>query len=299
MATKRSKAGASEEAGSKRKSGSIKKAGSTRKPRSTKKAGSTRKPRSTKKADSTGPSARTRKKPAPDLPNADAHDDGERVGTEAAEPIVDGVTELISAAFGVGASTARAFARATAGEHEVEKPQSDRPLDEMVHYIVASITNVVRLFGSAISGAVGLDDEQEAGQDPAGAPARATSPNPPADGGLRTSVPTVARGGTLRVPLSIENPGPEPMDGLAVRVGEVAVENAGPGQMLATSAVRFEPQTLNIAPHDFEKLTVFVDTEPDTATGTYALDVQIGSEAHLAHLHFSVVGPPLGQEASG
>lgn len=287
MATKRSKAGASEEAGSKRKSGS------------TKKAGSTRKPKSTKKADSTGASARTRKKPAPDLPDAEANDDGERAGTEAAEPIVDGVTELISAAFGVGASAARAFALATAGEREVEKPQSDRPLDEMVHYIAASITNVVRLFGSAVSGVVGLDDEQEAGQDPAGAPARATSPDPPADGGRRTSVPTVVRGGTLRVPLSIENPGPEPMDGLAVRVGEVAVENAGPGQMLATSAVRFEPQTLNIAPRDFEKLTVFVDTEPDTATGTYALDVQIGSEAHLAHLHFSVVEPPSGQEASG
>lgn len=275
MATKGSKSGASEEAGSKRKSGSKKRAGST------------------------GASGRTRKKPAPDMPEAEAREDGGRAGTESAEIIVDGVTELINAAFGVGASAARALARATAGEREVEKPSSNRPLDEMLHYGVASMTNVVRLVGSAVSGAVGLDDEEEAGQDPAGAPARATSPAPPADGGSRRGVPTVVRGGTLRVPLSIENPGPEPMDGLAIRVGEFAVENAGPGQMLATSAVRFEPHTLNIAPRDFEKLTVFVDTEPDTATGRYALDVQIGTESHHAHLHFSVVEPPSDQEASG
>lgn len=198
--------------------------------------------------------------------------------------IVDGVTDIISAALGVGASVARAFAKATASEREVGASPSDRPLDEMVHFGVAGITNVVRLVGSAVGDAVDREGEVP-DREPARRSARGRGREANATAG---SVPGVARGDTLRVPLSVENPGPEPMQGMAVSVGDVATAELGSGKPLQPSAVRCVPPSLDIAPRDFEKLTVFVETEPDTAAGRYWVDVHIGTEAHRAQLHFVV-----------
>ena len=82
-------------------------------------------------------------------------------------------------------------------------------------------------------------------------------------------MPTVHCGSTLRIPLSVENPGQEPMAEmrfacLAVSGGEVSA-----GELLEAKAFRFEPELLSVAPRDFEKLTVYVDVPETAAPGLY------------------------------
>lgn len=173
--------------------------------------------------------------------------------TEAAEELTRSLTELVGAVFGVGAAVAKSVARATAPGKPLPPPPSPQgPLGEMIHYGLVAATNVVRL---TVSGAQAARPGE----------GKAEEAPPEAAAGR----PAVTAGSSLRIPLSIENPGPEAMQSLQFRALRMETVKAGTGAKLGVSNVRLEPPVLSVAARDFEKLTVYVDTLPETAPGIY------------------------------
>jgi len=188
--------------------------------------------------------------------------------------LVAGVTAVVDAALGVGASLAKVFAEATAASKPVARPASDAPLDAMIHYGLATVTNVAERVTSRVSGL----------GSPFGRGGAATAPGRAAAAG-----PRVHAGATLRVPLSIENPGDAPMTGVAFRCTSLRYLGDAAGPPLGPEAVRFHPAVLEILPRDFEKLTVFVDTRADTALGRYCATIDCGGNALRTPLEFDVI----------
>lgn len=190
--------------------------------------------------------------------------------------LVAGVTAVVDAALGVGASLAKVIAEATAASKPVAPPASAAPLDAMIHYGLATVTNVAERVTSRVSG---LGSRARAGETPTGRAA---------------SGPRVHAGATLRVPLSIENPGDAPMIGVAFRCASLRYLGAQPGPPLGPESVRFHPTVLEILPRDFEKLTVFVDTRADTALGRYCATIDCGGSALRTPLEFDVIAVETG-----
>lgn len=193
----------------------------------------------------------------------------------AAEDLTRSVTELVGAVFNVGAAMAKTVAQATAGDRPLTDPKSPQgPLNLIIHYGLTAASNIVRTVASS---------------DPitsAGATAR-----PPAATG-----PSVIAGSTLRMPLSIENTGASPMESLEFHCSKIEVLQAADGQRLGVSNVRISPAKLSIAPRDFEKLTVFVDTTAMSAPGTYR--AVIGAGTFETGVEFRVLSTPSGKDGA-
>ncbi len=189
----------------------------------------------------------------------------------AAEELTRGVTELMGAVFGVGAAVAKSVAQVTApGKPLPPPPAPQGALGEMIHYGLVAATNLVRL---TVSGAR------------PGAKTEAAQPAPEA------ARPAVSQGATLRIPLSIENPGPEPMQNLQFRALRVETVQVGEGTRLGVSNVRLEPAVLSVAARDFEKLTVYVDTLPQTAPGIYRAVIGTADGGLETAVEFEVIAP--------
>jgi hypothetical protein len=196
------------------------------------------------------------------------------------EQLVKGVTELASATLGVGATFARIAAQATAGERPVPPPpQPAAPLTSIVHYSAAALVNVV----DAVRTGMG---EVRAATGPARAATRAAQarPAPAASSPPPAELPTARPDSTLRMPLSIENTSDAPMADLQFVCLALEAEPSREGTALTVASVRFEPASLTVAPHDFEKLTVFVDVPAGTAPGRYL--ATIGLESGSFHTAF-------------
>jgi len=192
----------------------------------------------------------------------------ENADTAGLNQLTQGVGDVVNAAFGVGASLAKVVADATAQARPIPPPETNAtPLNAIVHYSLVAVDNIVKLFVSAGDGVM------RAGKETVSRPAAhsASSGTHPAQG-----FPGVRRGGTLRVPLSVENPGGDPMNDLTFLCTAIRSRLAGQGKPLDPTDVRFHPETLSIAARDFEKLTLFIDTKPDTAPGRY--EAILGSE---------------------
>lgn len=209
--------------------------------------------------------------------------DGQSV-SEAAEELTRSVTDLVGAVFGVGAAVAKTAAEATSGGRPVPEPSSNQgPLNLMIHYGLSAAANLVRtvVTTSTAAGSAAGSAARSAGT---AAGAQAASAASATSGG-----PSVSAGSTLRIPLSIENPGAGPMDNLEFRCLRVEVLKAGEGQKLGVANVRFSPSVLSIAPHDFEKLTVFIDTTPLTAAGVYRAVIGVGTANLESAVQFEVL----------
>ncbi|CAN7438140.1 hypothetical protein LJR225_002889 [Phenylobacterium sp. LjRoot225] len=188
------------------------------------------------------------------------------------EDLTRSVVDVIDAAFGVGVALARTAARVTAPTSEVATPVNDAPIPAMIHYSLAAATNLVGMVTTAISAG---------GRAAAPAPGQA----PASRGG-----PRVRAGTTLRVPLSIENPGERPMTGLAPLVRAIrqeGVEAVG----LSAKDIRFAPASLEVAPRDFEKLTVFVTVPETAAPGRYEVVLALKDDGEDLPLSFEVAAP--------
>jgi hypothetical protein len=123
---------------------------------------------------------------------------------------------------------------------------------------------------------------------------RATTQPPtvgrPSSSGPTRELPAVRAGDTLRVPLFIENPSPEPTGSLQFGPFEsVPPSPAAPSISLAQ--VRCSPESLDIGPRDFEKVTVFVDTAPTTALGRHLVRVGVPGTAFVTSIEFDVLPP--------
>ena len=202
---------------------------------------------------------------------------------------VASVAEVVNAALGVGVALAKTAAQVTSGDRPLpESPGKGSPIDDMVFYGVTAMNNVINL---AISGAGMVAQSASVREEP-------STPEPAQTAAAYTTTPTgptVHQGATLRVPLSIENQGREPMSGMTFVCLSMESEPRGAGRLIDKSAVRFQPQTLNVAPKDFEKLVVFVDTAPDTALGQYTATIGLGEGIFENTLTFEVI-PASGAE---
>ena len=205
--------------------------------------------------------------------------DRDQTVSEAAEELTRSVTNLVGAAFGVGAAVAKTAAEATAGGRPVANPKTPQgPLNLIMHYGLTAAANLVRTVITTT--AAGSADGASAS---VAQPASAAAARPPGSG------PTVTVGSTLRIPLSIENPGSAPMEMLQFSCTRVDALNVGHGQKLGVANLRFAPANLSIAPRDFEKLTVFVDTTSATALGTYRVVIGVATANLESVIEFDVV----------
>lgn len=199
----------------------------------------------------------------------------------------EGVSEAVSLSLRIGATLARMAAQATAGDKMVPASRrQDNPINAIVHYSIATVVNIVDTV---------VESVQDVRQASAGSPVG--SPTTPAQSGRAEEVqtaanpvlPTVHCGATLRIPLSIENPSSEPMAGLRFTCPAVSGEYSEAGQPLSPATIRFEPDTLTIAPKDFDKLTVYVDVPIDAAPGRYAAAISLSDGTFETTLQFEVI----------
>jgi len=186
--------------------------------------------------------------------------------------VTQAVVNVVDAALALGVSLSRAAAAATtAGRPVADVAQGTPPIQALVHYAATTASNVVWLLTPAFGGL------------------RSST------GGSRTARPAkgprTRAGATLRVPLSVENPGDRPMTGLAPYLRAVRIDGASKPDALAAEAVRFEPPHLDVAPRDFEKLTVFATLPLNAAPGHYELVLALGPNEPDLPLAFDVVVP--------
>jgi hypothetical protein len=182
----------------------------------------------------------------------------------------------------VGTSVAKAFAEATAHGSPVAPAPSQRPLDALIHYGVAAVTNVMGMVAAGVGTATGTSPPTTA--TPAGPVA---APSSVSAGGR----PTVQCGGCLRVPLSVENSTAQAMERLAVACRSLTSNQPSPARPLSPGDLRFEPEILTIGARDFEKLTVRVSPPADSTPGTYQAVIAIGPDGFEIRLVFDVVAP--------
>jgi hypothetical protein len=166
---------------------------------------------------------------------------------------------------------AKTFAEATAAGKPVPPGATgEGPFADIIHYGVQATSNVVSMVIR-------------------GMPTTAPSAETPGAPSPAPAFPAVHAGSTLRIPLSIENPTDVEMLAMTFSCRELIYEGNSAGTPLTAAAVVFEPVALTIAPHDFEKLTVFVATTEGTATGTYLATIVVEGGTFESSLRFEVV----------
>lgn len=193
---------------------------------------------------------------------------------QSTDELTRSVVNVVDAAFGVGVALAKTAARVTAMDRAVPEPANDAAIPAIIHYSLATATNLVSLVTSALT---------TAGRDAGAAVRTATA------AATRTG-PTVRAGGTLRVPLSVENPGDRPMTGMAPLVRSIHKDGA-PTDALGSDGVRFTPAAFEVAPRDFEKLTVFITVPETAAPGRYDLVLALSPDGEDLPIRVEVVAP--------
>jgi hypothetical protein len=187
--------------------------------------------------------------------------------SSSADDLAKGVAGVIEAALGVGVAVARASAEFTAGGRTVSPPEPGAaPLSVLIHYGLATAGNLATLVSSAAAAPVPKPQSQPA-----------------------PTAPRVRPGAKLRVPLSVENRGDKPMSRLRPQLRRVLLGGVEAASALPADCVTFAPQTLTVAPKDFEKLTVFVAVPDSTAAGRYDLVLALGPAEPDLPLSFDVV----------
>ncbi len=204
--------------------------------------------------------------------------------------LAEGVSDVINAAFGVGAAIAKTLAEISAVGKPVAAPNSRQgPLGEMVHYGVTTLSNVMGLVVSVVGGATSGTTGHESSKDASTGP-RATDPTPPDEKErVTTHLPKVHQGGTLRIPLSMENPADLPMENLVFGCQDMRGTRIGAGQPLSEAAIHFQPERLDIAPKDFEKLTLLINTDAQTAPGDYVAHIGVDNGDLKIKVEFEVL----------
>ena len=200
--------------------------------------------------------------------------------------VAEGVSEVVNAAFGVGAAIAKTLAEATAAGKPVTRPEAQQgPFGEMVHYGVTTLTNVIGLVVSVMGGVVsGATDRGQSVS-----PGAAEPPVAREKGSGASNHPKVHQRGTLRIPLSMENPTDQPMENLVFICQGMRGKRLQAGQPLTETAMRFQPERLDIAPKDFEKLTLLIETDAQTAPGDYVAHVGVATGDFQIKVEFEVL----------
>ena len=198
-------------------------------------------------------------------------------------PVTDRLTDALDAGLRVGATLARRLADVTGSTPAAS--ESRAPIDDIVRYGSEAAGNVI---GLVVSGArSGLDAGARAGR-AAGTGGRTASAAAAPLG------PTVSAGSTLRVPLLVENGGQVPTRSLAFVTASLVrsgCEDGAECTCIGTDAVTFDPSSLVVGAHDFEKLTVRVAVPADAVPGEYAAEIVAGDGWFSTTLRWTVVTP--------
>ena len=179
-----------------------------------------------------------------------------------AAQLLGSALNVVNAAMEIGVTLTRAADNVTARGEDVHPPPPDRgPIPNILHYGLATVTNLVRIVlpinASPHTGAMNSRPVSQ----PMNAP--------------MTTTPRVHRGSVLRIPLAIENPGPEAMQDLRFTFLHARRSGGQDARTLERDVVRFEPSSLTVQPNDFEKLTVYVSPDTDTAQGLHVLTIGV------------------------
>jgi len=183
---------------------------------------------------------------------------------------VPDLTDLLEKLLGVGAALTRTVAQAA---EPGRATTGSGPLDEMVRNGASALANLVRLT---------VDSLRASTQAPAPPGQRAPGREP-------TPRPSVRAGDTLRMPLFIENPAPEPTGPLHFAALRARYTDPGDGGSFPLSRVRCSPKVLEIDARDFEKVTVFVDTTPKTRAGRLEVEVGVADTAFVTTVELDIL----------
>jgi hypothetical protein len=207
---------------------------------------------------------------------------GPTAGDDRPQPspdIASGVANVIDAALGVGVTLARVTAEATALGRTVEPVPPDTPaISAIVRYGLTAASNLV---SAVVSGARELTPSVRPGKSPA------AGASVPAAAG-RPAGPRTTPGATLRVPLSVENPSDRAMRDLRPRLRALRRDSADALHLIGAECVRFKPEDFEVAPHDFEKLTVTVSVPASAPAGDYEVIFALGDAEPDLRMAFAV-----------
>lgn len=220
-------------------------------------------------------------------------------GTEAGRPpsftsllddIGPEIADVLDKIVQVGAAVTGTLARA--GQAEAGSG-GEGPLDELVRNGATAVAAIVRMTVESLRDGTGLGTRAGGGSG-AGAGAATGGRGPAAPGGgpgaaTRPSRPAVYPGDTLRVPLFIENPSDDDTGPLTFTVLEATSPPSADGDPIEQGRVRCIPGTLSIAAHDFEKLTVLVETTPTTRTGPHRLKIGVADTPFVTTIDLDVL----------
>ena len=176
----------------------------------------------------------------------------------------EAVANLVDSALRLSASVALLLAEAASGRPQADRP-GDTPLQSIIRHGTTAVGSVVATVAAA---------------------ARAPQAPPAAGQPTPGSMPTVAAGDSLRLPLSVHNPGSEPMLGIVAHLRAVRHGEAERSDALGVS---FAPELLTVAPRDFEKLTVTVAVPAATDSGPWSVQFTLtGQEDDPITIAFEV-----------
>lgn len=200
------------------------------------------------------------------------------------DPLTERLTEVVDAGLQLGASLARRLAEATGSP---EQKESGVPVDDLVRFGSEAAGNVINLLAAGARTGVNLGTRAgravapERGAAPAAAPA--------------ASLPMVSTGSTLRVPLLVENTGQAPTRSLTFATTSLlrsGCPDAAECTCLSSEVVSFSPETLVVAAHDFEKLTVRFAVPSDATPGDYTAAIVAGDGWFSTTIRFTVLQRP-------
>lgn len=200
------------------------------------------------------------------------------------DPLTERLTEVVDAGLQLGASLARRLAEVTGSP---EQKESGVPVDDLVRFGSEAAGNVLGLVAAGARTGVNLGARASRAVTPERG--SATRPAPAA------SLPMVTTGSTLRVPLLVENTGQTPTRSLTFATTSLLradCADAAGCTCLSTDVVSFTPETLVVAAHDFEKLTVRFAVPADAPTGAYTAAIAAGDGWFTTTIRFTVVAQP-------
>lgn len=212
--------------------------------------------------------------------------------TPVGEPVLDpdmvrdGVSQAIRLTLGAGASVAKIVAEATAGGRPVAEPgRQSSEFHQLVHYGLATVVNVIGTIANGVND-FRQADTKATRQQPA---ADSTAQNTPVENTVIPEVPTVPAGAILKLPLSVENPGTEPMRDMQFVCLGIQSEVSGSGSPLTRAHVQLEPKSLTVAPRNFEKLTSSITVPATTPPGRYIVTIGLSGGEFETALPFDVL----------
>ena len=168
----------------------------------------------------------------------------------ASEEITSNFLAVVESGLNLGAALTRGLAELAAGGRAVPPPLNPRPIPAMLHYVLEATRGIVAF-----------------------APFQPSAPT----AASTTAAPKAYIGETLRLPMSIENPGAQPMTDVQPVIRTIARDGADAQAEFPADHVRFSPPNLTIAPRDLEKLTILI-TPPTTApAGRYRISFTLRS----------------------